>query len=244
MNEGGIKMGNDLMEKRGYEKGFHLLYLWGVLYVFLTYTYPVFWYLTLPNVDETVHSDAAYEAAARAQNGVLGTKLPLLFLTIPLLMLIVNIVIAVKARNRLDRRYFLNTAVIIKYGLIPFYLLGGCLIAIFALLTFTPVVIMIFVGPIVVGTLTVLGWISMIGSAPLTFVYLHSSVKDKKNGKIFAVIIGIMQCFFGLDVLGIVISAFKEKKFIKLTIGIILGFVLVILGLLAWLVITILTSGK
>lgn len=243
MYEEGIKMGNDPVVKKEYEKGFHIIYLWGALYVFLTYAYPVFWYLTMLNTDEMVHSDAAYQAAVRVQISILGTYLPRMFLAIPLLLLIANIVIAVMFRKRLDRRYFLNTAVLIKYGLIPFYLLGGCVIAIFALLTFTPVVIMIFIGPMVVGTLSVMGWISMIGSSPLAFVYLHSSVKDQNNGKVFAVIIGIMQFFFGLDVLGIVISVFKEKKFIKLTIGIILGFVLVILGLLAWLVITIVTSG-
>lgn len=237
-------MENDPVVKKEYEKGFHIIYLWGVLYVFLTYAYPVFWYLTLSNVDETVRSDAAYETAAGAQNGILGTYLSLMFLAIPLLLLIANIVIAVMFRNRLDRRYFLNTAVLIKYGLIPFYLLGGCVIAIFALLTFTPVVIMIFIGPMVVGTLSVMGWFSMIGSAPLAFAYLHSSVKDQKHKKVFAVLVGIMQCFFGLDVLGIVISAFKEKKFIKLTIGIILGFVSVISGLLIWLTITILNAVK
>ena len=77
------------------EKRFHPLYLWGIIYVLMTYGYPVLWFLTLPKADETVTSDAAYKEFARAQNGALGENLPFVFLGIPIVLLLINIILAI-----------------------------------------------------------------------------------------------------------------------------------------------------
>ena len=130
------------------EKRFHPLYLWGIIYVLMTYGYPVLWFLTLPKADETVTSDAAYKEFARAQNGALGENLPFVFLGIPIVLLLINIILAI-AMKKTGRRYFLNTARIIKYLLIPFFIMGGLLILAFFLFMFTPVVIMVFVSPMI-----------------------------------------------------------------------------------------------
>ena len=192
-------------------KGFHPLYLWGILYVLLTYAYPVLWYLTLPRPDESVNSSAAYREFAKQQNGPLGDKLPTLFLFIPVLLLLINVILAITMKKT-HRRYFLNTARMIKYLLIPLYVIGGLLCVASFLLMFTPVVIMVFVGPVIMGVLAVMGWISMIGSAPMTFAYLKRSVKDGKNKEGFAILIRILQFFFVGDVLGVIICAIKERK--------------------------------
>lgn len=192
-------------------KGFHPIYLWGIFYVLLTYAYPVFWYLTLPKADESVNSDAAYHEMAKAQNGVLGEDLPLVFLGIPLVLLIINIIIACRSKN-LNRRRLLNTAQIIKYLLIPFYILGALLIIVLILLMFTPIVIMIFLSPVVITILSIMGWISMAGSAPLMIAYLVKSVRDGKNGKFFAIVVSILQFFLGVDVLSTIICAVRDRK--------------------------------
>lgn len=217
-------MENDYAQTRPYERGFHPIYLWGAAYVLFTYAYPFL------------------GAFVTSWENDLGSVLSLVCLGIPLILLVVNIIIAIKERNTLDRRYFFNTALLIKYAMIPFFLVGGCLILLMGLLTFTPVVIMIFVGPMAVAILSAMGWISMVGSAPLTIAYLNRSLKDKKNGKLFAVIIGIMQFFFGLDVLGIIISAFKERRFIKLTICVFAALVLLFVGIVVWIVWQILAA--
>ena len=59
------------------------MYLWALVYVALTYGYPVIAFMTLPKVDESVNSQAAYDAAAKAQNGALGSNLPFVFFLIP-----------------------------------------------------------------------------------------------------------------------------------------------------------------
>ncbi|MBE5864263.1 MAG: hypothetical protein E7295_15695 [Lachnospiraceae bacterium] len=192
-------------------KGFHPLYLWGIFYVLMTYGYPVLWFFTLPKADETVTSDAAYKELARAQNGALGENLPFVFLGIPIVLLLINIILAI-ALKKTGRRHFLNTARIIKYSLIPFFIMGGLLILAFFLFMFTPVVIMVFVSPMIMGALAVMGYISMVGSAPLVIAYLSKAAKDKKNGTLWTIVMTIMQFIFGLDVLGTILCVIKEKK--------------------------------
>lgn len=192
-------------------KGFHPLYLYGILYVLFTYAYPVLWYLTLPKVDETVHSDAEYEAFAIAQNGPLGSNLPTIFAGIPLVLLIVSLILSLFLKKT-ERHYFLGVAKIIKYALIPFYIVGALLIVLLILLIFTPIVIMMFASPVIILVLSVLGWFSMLGSAPFIFAYLNRARKDGIIEKGFSIGIKIMQFIFGLDVLGTIICSLREKK--------------------------------
>lgn len=193
------------------KRGFHPLILWGLTYVILTYAYPVFWYLTIPKVDDSVTSDAAYREAAIRQNGAMGESLPLVFLVIPVLLLIVNVILGVSMKNT-SRRHFLNAVRIIKYLLIPFYGIGAVMIVALFLLMFTPIVIMAFVSPIVIAILSVMGWFSVAGAAPLMIAYLVKSVKDGKNGKLFAVVVSILQFFFAVDVITTIICAIKDRK--------------------------------
>lgn len=191
-------------------KGFHPLYLWALCYVALTYAYPVIAY-AVPHVDASVTSDAAYGEATKAQNGIIGSNLPLFVLLIPVILLILNIVISLNSKKT-GRRYLLNAARIIKYLLVPFYVMGALAIVAFFLLTSTQMFLMVFVSQVAIVVLCVLGWISMAGSAPLMIAYLAKSVKDGKNGKLFAIGMGIMQFVFGLDVIGAMACAIKERK--------------------------------
>lgn len=201
-------------EKRSI-KGDRKLFLWGIIYVLLTYAYPVLVYITMPRVDGSVNSSAEYEAAAKAQNGVLGSNLPLVFLIIPVVLLIINIVVAMRSKG-LDRIELLNVSRLIKYSLIPFYILGGCMILLLFLLIFTPVVIMIFLAPPLIGILSIIGWISMIGSSPFMIAYIRQGIKDGKYGKLFSAAIVITQFFFGADVVGTFICSIIEKGAAKL----------------------------
>ena len=164
----------------------------------MTYAYPVIAYLTVPKGDGSVNSSEAY-------------NLPLSVLAIPVVLLIMSIVIAARSKN-VNRRVLLVTVEMIKYLLIPFYIMGGIAIVILFLLIFTPVVIMVFLSPVLIGLFCVLGWISLVGSAPFMIAYLSKAVKDKKHSKLFASVVGIFQFFFAMDVITTIICAIKEKK--------------------------------
>lgn len=193
------------------EKKNRKIIVWSILYVLFTYLYPVLFYITIPKNSMEANSDAEFEELARAQNGFLGSNLPFLFLIIPVVLFVLNIIFAVKWKNT-DRKTLLVACRIIKYSLIPYYIAGGLLIVVFALLIFTPIVIMIFVSPPVIAILSVIGWISMAGGAPTTIAYLVRGVKDKMISKGFAVVIAITQFFFGADVVGLIVCEFNEKR--------------------------------
>ena len=147
----------------------------------------------------------------------------------PLVITITNTVIAILMNRKIDRRYFLGASLILKYGLIPYFIFGGLLIAVFFLLIFTPVVIMIFVSPPIIIVLSIIGWVSMSESAPFMIVYFVNAAKDgvfdckkvKKTGSVLYAVFGsIMQMFFCLDVAAAVLACFKEKRHVKLTIAV------------------------
>ena len=147
----------------------------------------------------------------------------------PLVITITNTVIAILMNRKIDRRYFLGASLILKYGLRPYFIFGGLLIAVFFLLIFTPVVIMIFVSPPIIIVLSIIGWVSMSESAPFMIVYFVNAAKDgvfdctkvKKTGSVLYAVFGsIMQMFFCLDVAAAVLACFKEKRHVKLTIAV------------------------
>ena len=88
-----------------------------------------------------------------------------------------------------------------------------------SIFTFIPVPLMIIAGPLVVIILSSLGWISMVGVAPLSMSYMIQSCREGVHGKIITVLGCICQFFFTLDVIAVIVLALKEKRFVKLTIS-------------------------
>ena len=197
-------------------KRLHPLYVLSVFYVAAIYLFPVLWF-TLNGVTE------GREASDSLSPSVI---LQLLTLLIPGVMGLINLAVVIIFRNRITREQLLHCAVIIKYGLIPFFLVGGCCIALTWLMTFSPVVIMIFIGPAVAAFLSALGYISMLGSAPFSVAYLIRSRREHVHSPQLLITGGIMQFFFALDTISLMFLALKEKKCVKPTI--ILGVLLAV----------------
>lgn len=143
---------------------------------------------------------------------------------------IINIVVCKKYCNPENERVLLISAILVKYALIPFYIMGCILITFFALMTFIPIPITIFMGPSGVILLSVIGWIVLALSSPYSIAYLHSSRKAGKRHVAVVWIHTILQFFFGLDVLDIMFLSIKENVWRKLSIGLL---VLIVLAVLA-----------
>ena len=212
------------------KKRFHAVYLVSVLYVILTYLYPVlFVWLWYTNPHSTDLYMLSYELNFR---NVL-TFLPLL---VPCILFWVNLVVAVTNRKKpSDVFYTMN--VIMKYGLIPFYLIGGCIIALLIMLIISPVIIMIFVTPPAVTILTIIGYLSLIGTLPVGLASIIKGCKDKLIHPALGVFYGIAQFFFGFDVLSTMGMSLNFKKHRKLSL--VLLILLIIFTILAILVLVL-----
>lgn len=175
-------------------KKFHPIYLMAILYVVMTYLIPVIFMLTASDQRPLVSS---------------------LFMLLPIALGIVNLVITLTCFAKVSRKQFLICSMIVKYALIPFYAVGGLCIAVSLLLAFTPVVVMIFIGPMVAAMLSVMGWIILAGAASYPIAYLVQAKRAGVYGKTFSVVSGILQFFFVADVVFVTVMAICENRFMK-----------------------------
>ena len=194
------------MSKSG-KKGFRPIYLLAIAYVIVIYTILVSFIVLDDN---------------EIRIGVLW---------LPILAGLLNLILVMVLRKRLSREELLNCAIIVKYCLIPFYMLGGLGVLGVLILSVIPVPFMIFMGLAAVLML-VYGWIVMICSALFSIAYIAASYKEGVHNKILLVIAGIMQFFFTVDVLSIMFLVIKENKWVKTSIAVIVLFIVCIVGLI------------
>lgn len=178
-------------------KGLYLFYLFPLFYVMSVYLIPVF--------------------AAGLKKGDMLSFLVYL----PVLLGVVNIIVCIRFCKPGNRIMLLNGAVFIKYALIPFYIVGGLALMITFLMSFIPVPFMIFLFLPVSAIGAVAGWLILALGAPYTISYLRLSVKEGTCPKRMAVICGILQFFFTVDVIAVMVLAWREHKWRKLSIAII-----------------------
>lgn len=183
------------------KKGFHSLYVWSIFFVLITYISPILFILAVNMSDNG--------GEIQSENKTIEL-LPWIFFLMPVFLLVINVLVAIVLKKT-ERRIFLNCAKIIKYALIPFFILGSILILLCILMIFTPVVIMMFVGPMLVIIFSLSGWMTLVGSAPFMIAYLIQAKKEGKYKESFAILIILMQFFFVLDVIGMIICSVKER---------------------------------
>lgn len=104
------------------------IYVVPVIYVLGMYMMPVLFWIICNMQESTDSFDAGW------------------IMVMPIVLGLVNLAVVLILGKRISRVQLLICTRIIKYALIPFYVIGGFCIIVALLLMFTPVVIMIFVG--------------------------------------------------------------------------------------------------
>lgn len=197
-------------------KGFHYIYVISLIYVLSIYLVPVIAF-TLISMDIKIADNLFW---------------------LPVIIGIVIFVASIKCCKPGNRIVLLNAAVLIKYGLIPFFIINQCLSVILLLFTFIPVPFMIFVGPTGFLILSVVGWFVLALGAPVTISYLCVTAKEKLRSKGMVVLHSLLQYFFVADVIDLMILTLKERKWKKLTIA-----VIILLAIFALLMLILLILG-
>lgn len=205
-------------------KNYPYIYLLAIMHVVVLYSFLFIFLFINKNIDN--NPDYKYNYT------------PLLF---PVIMGIINLIVIIIGRKRISREKLLNCAVLIKYSLIPFYIVGAYEIVVFLMMTFVPVVFMVFVGPTMAIFLSVVGWVALIASAPYSVGYIVKANKEGIHGKIISVIATILQFFFIVDVISIMVLTLKEKKHVKLTVFLLALFGLGIIGIIGYEIINIIS---
>ena len=114
---------------------------------------------------------------------------------------------------------------------IPFFIIGGMVLAASSLISFAAIhiPILIFAGPIIIAIGSVIGWLVLAFESPYAIACLRLSAKAGVYTTVAAILHIILQFFFTLDVIDIMFLTFKERRWKKLTIFIIILLVTAIL---------------
>ena len=137
-----------------------------------------------------------------------------------------------------SRKTLLNCTLIIKYGLIPFYLVGGSITVYVTLMAFFPLPLMALFGLVTIVFL-IFGYGILLGAAPYAIAYLIKSCKDGIHPKWLAVLAGICQFFFSFDVLAMMVLTLKERHRVKTTIAVFCAMCLALLLIVLYVVMTL-----
>ncbi len=189
------------------------IYGWTLAYVISTYLY-----IFIPGPTVTVGEGGM---KAGSNGGPLLLVLALILEFLPVIFAVLNLIVVKTQKEKISREEFLNCTILIKYGLLPLFLVGGLLALLLLLMTFIPVPFMIFIGPAGALALSFFGYIILLGSAPFSIAYLTKSKQDRTHAKGLILPAKIMQFFFVFDVISIMVLSFKEGKWRKLTIAIV-----------------------
>lgn len=157
---------------------------------------------------------------------------------LPFIWGMINLAVMLVVGRTTDRNQLLDCAVLVKYGLIPFYIIGSILVFVLILFTFIPVPFMIFAGPIGAAGLTTIGYGILLGGAPFSIAYLVRCKEDGVHRKGSLILAGIAQFFLVFDVAAVMVLAVREQRWKKLTTAV----VILLAVVLALLVIGLFTT--
>lgn len=147
---------------------------------------------------------------------------------LPIILGIINLIVVLTAGRKWSRKTLLNCTLIIKYGLIPFYLIGGSITLGVTVMALFPLPLMLLFG-LVAAVFLFYGYVILLGTAPYAIAYIVKSCKGGIHSKSAAIVSGICQFFFVFDVLSMVVLTLKERHLVKTTIGVCCGTFLLLL---------------
>lgn len=159
-------------------------------------------------------------------------------LYLPIVFGVLNIIVSVKFCKPENRMMLLNAAVLVKYTMIPFFIIGGMGVIVSFLMAFIPVPFMIFLGPMAAVMGVIVGWLILAFASPYTICYLYLASKINIRSRFMIAIHVILQFFFTLDVIDVMVLTLKEHKWKKLTI-----FIIILLAVGAILLVVLMVLG-
>ena len=138
-------------------------------------------------------------------------------LLLPIAAGIAGLVLVLTEGRKWPRETLLNCALAIKYGLIPFYLVGWTLTALILLIAVAPAPMLVLpIGAVA----TLYGYAVLLGGAPYAIAYIVRSRKEGALARGLAALCGACQFLFALDVLAVMALALRERHAVKTTVAV------------------------
>ncbi|MCI9077946.1 MAG: hypothetical protein HFH68_03335 [Lachnospiraceae bacterium] len=188
---------------------------------------------------------SAYMALSNIFTMQKGLLFTLMFLS-PFVLGILNIVVCARCCKPQYNGIMITSAAIVKYCLVPFFVIGGFLATCTFISGFViPVPPMFIVGPSISFMLCIAGWLVIAFGSPYTISYVVLSQRESRISKGMAVFHIILQFFFTFDVIDVICLSFMAKRNIKMTIAIIVLIAvsfIILIALVLFIILQIITG--
>ncbi|TXK45944.1 hypothetical protein [Lactococcus sp. dk322] len=135
----------------------------------------------------------------------------------PLFFVIFNWAFVFRRLKKLDGETLLKNALLLKYSLILFFIIGGLIILGVSVVAIIPLPGLFAVG-VLPPILTFMGWMILFGAAPFPIAYLIKCYRKGECNLIELVLLIISQFVFSLDVISLMYLTFKVKKYRLITL--------------------------
>lgn len=195
--------------------GFRVLYMVPILYLVSLYACPILLGFLSQGQSEEIDAVA------------------LMVMVIPFVLVAANIAAAVVGYQSESRAFLLNSAVLLKYGLLPFFVMGGALVVGLMLSIFIPLPFMIFVGPPAAVFLSVLGWVFMMGGSAYSLAYLVATHRNGMCSAAYTVVNAVFQFIFVADVIDTMVLTWRAGRWRGLTIVVAIMIGIITIALMA-----------
>lgn len=130
-------------------------------------------------------------------------------LAIPFFLGIFNAVYIKINFEKISRSTLLRSAILIKYLLIPMYIVGGFMIIVSLVFMVLP---FLFIGVFFAFLLSVYGYATMLGGDAFSLAYIKKARLKGVHSTLLSRIGMILQFFFSLDVISLAVLSLKEKN--------------------------------
>lgn len=190
---------------------FHPIYLFSILYALFCCSFPV---LILE-----VKTDSSL-------------FMPVMYGALPAFAVIETAVLLI-LRKKLPVQTVFTAAIIIKYALIPFYIILGNILSFFMLVP-------MMMGMVIIVPIT--GWIMLVCAAPFGVTVFNRLRREHPEKKKLCIAGMVCQFFFCADVISLMAASFKMKYRRKATVAAVIA-ALMIIGIIAALIIFGIAAG-
>lgn len=157
---------------------------------------------------------------------------------IPMMVTIISAIVVPMIKKDVSKEDLLGATILVKYGMIPFYAVGSLINCLLLLAIVIPLPFMLAMTAVGLILAWMVGWLFMMGSTPFSLTYLSKAKKENSISNSLRITTIICQFFFVADVISIMVLCFKEKKYVKTTVGVIIGslllIALILFGLIAY----------
>ena len=196
-----------------------------MLIVSSIYLIPIFYVLSIYSITFSV---------------LLGWNVPRILLLIPLLFGVSNYLVAFLMNKEKNDKIF-TSAVIVKYSLIPFFIMGGIVICFCFLLGIIPHLSFLMISNIV---FIFTGYLILVLGSAYQIAHIKNLIENHEISLLFGIVLIILSLVFTFDVISVMMLSLLKNKHKKLTIAVIIVLLVLSMAAIVWFIYSVFMNAR